>query len=157
MHDKGFALLRRELRKRAGDIQSKLALLDERRWTIGAIQQRLCVDESQMATAGLFQVIETPIAERLKQPGAKAARIAAFLEIGVRANECVLHHVGSRIMIEHHSHRMPIQGTLVSLDDDGVVIGVTGENTRDDVGIDATVLTDRFARVSHQLTINTAT
>jgi hypothetical protein len=60
-------------------------------------------------------------------------------------------------MIEHHRHGVSIQRALVSLDDRCVLLGVTSQNARDDVGIDATVLTDRIARVSHQLTIKTAT
>jgi hypothetical protein len=60
-------------------------------------------------------------------------------------------------MIEHHRHGVSIQRALISLNDRCVLLGVTGQNARDDVGIDATVLTGRIARVSHQLTIKTAT
>jgi hypothetical protein len=157
MHDKRFPLLRRELSQRARDVQSQFAPVDKRRRTICATQQRLGIIESHVPAAWLFQVIETTIAERPKQPGAKVMPIAAVLQIRVRANECVLHHVRCSIVVKHHGHGVSIERALVSFDDDGVLIGITGQNARDDVGIKATVLTDRIARVSHQLTINTAT
>ena len=68
-----FTLLGWELRQGPPDVQSKLAPIDERRGTVGAVQQRLGIIESHVAAARLLQV-RLVRARARRRPSHRSAR-----------------------------------------------------------------------------------
>ena len=131
MHDERFTLGLRQLRERIGNPRAQPLALDDVGGTLGGIEDRFGIVQTDVLAPRVFQVVQAAVAQRLKEPCAEPLAIAALPQVRVRTDERVLNHVCGDVMIQHHRDRMSVEDCLMPMHELAESVDVAGQHAFD--------------------------